>query len=183
MRITGGRLAGRIIHVPKGALEIRPAMDRMRESVFAVLGSLENRSFLDLFSGSGIIGIEASSRGADPVVCVERDTAKMPILLSNVAICDRRIECKAIPVERFLIRVKDRFDVIFADPPFPYAYRRELLESMAKVAAPKALVLMHFPREDAMPAAIGGLTLVDSRSYGRSIVNFYRNDEQLLTNP
>jgi 16S rRNA (guanine966-N2)-methyltransferase len=67
MRITGGKYRGRIVEVPKGTLEIRPAMDRMRESVFAVLGDLSGLSFLDLFSGSGIIAMEAASRGAYPL--------------------------------------------------------------------------------------------------------------------
>ena len=64
MRITGGTLCGRRIEMPDGI--IRPAMDRMRESVFAILGDLSGRSFLDIFSGSGIIALEAASRGADP---------------------------------------------------------------------------------------------------------------------
>ena len=71
MRITGGELKGRIIKCPDGI--IRPAMDRMRESVFAVLGPLNGASFLDLFSGSGTIAIEAVSRGASSVELVEKD--------------------------------------------------------------------------------------------------------------
>jgi len=66
MRVTGGKYCGRTIEVFHGDLEIRPAMDRMRESVFAVLGDLTGLSFLDLFSGSGIIGLEAASRGPSP---------------------------------------------------------------------------------------------------------------------
>ena len=62
MRITGGLYSGRIVKMPEGDLKIRPAMDRMRESVFAVLGDLTGFSFCDLFSGSGIIGLEAASR-------------------------------------------------------------------------------------------------------------------------
>ncbi|HOX18306.1 MAG TPA: RsmD family RNA methyltransferase, partial [Spirochaetales bacterium] len=69
MRVTGGSLAGRTLKVPKGPLDIRPAMDRMRESVFAVLGDLSGMSFLDLFAGSGVLGLEAASRGASRVVC------------------------------------------------------------------------------------------------------------------
>ena len=65
MRITGGLYRGRGIKCPPGV--IRPAMDRMRESLFAVLGNITGCSFLDLFSGSGIVGIEAASRGAASV--------------------------------------------------------------------------------------------------------------------
>ncbi|TXT43113.1 MAG: methyltransferase [Spirochaetes bacterium] len=177
MRVTGGSLKGRTIEPPSGRLEIRPAMDRMRESVFAVLGDLSGLSFLDLFSGSGIIALEAASRGAGPIVCVERDRGKFPLLLKNVGIAPLRIECKAQPVELFLERNKTPFDLIFLDPPFPYAYKEELLASVerGKSLAQKGLVLIHFPREDRLPATLGRLALEDERAYGRSIVRFYRS--------
>jgi len=180
MRITGGIYKGRTIEIPTGQLEIRPAMDRMRESVFAVLGDLSGLSFLDLFSGSGIIALEAASRGANPVVCVERDRGKFPMLLKNVSIAElkeeRRIECKAQPVELFIARNKTSFDIAFLDPPFPYAFRLELLRSLEKGSAisPGGLVLIHFPHEDRLPREIGALVLEDERVYGRSIVRFYR---------
>ena len=71
MRVTGGRYRGRTIKCPKGV--IRPAMDRMRESLFNILGNISGESFLDLFSGSGAVGIDAASRGAEPVLLVEKD--------------------------------------------------------------------------------------------------------------
>ncbi|MCE5256956.1 MAG: 16S rRNA (guanine(966)-N(2))-methyltransferase RsmD [Spirochaetaceae bacterium] len=177
MRITGGVYCGRTVELPESRLEIRPAMDRMRESVFGVLGDLSGLSFLDLFSGSGIIALEAASRGAWPVTCVERDKAKFPVLLKNVSICERRIECKAMPVELFLRRNHSPFDVVFLDPPFPYAYRLDLLESLASGASLKGngLVLLHFPHEERLPETIGALALEDERKYGRSTVRFYRN--------
>ena len=84
MRITGGTLKNRQVQCPKGI--IRPAMDRMRESLFAILGDLGGKSFLDLFTGSGMCGLEAYSRGAYPVVLVEKDKDKFPILLKNAAL-------------------------------------------------------------------------------------------------
>lgn len=176
MRITGGKYSGRVVDVPKGGLEIRPAMDRMRESVFAVLGDLAGLSFLDLFSGSGVIALEAASRGAFPLACVEKDPAKFAILLRNVSIASERIECKSMPVERFILRNKASYSIVFCDPPFPYRYRAELLASLAKgpTAAPGGLVLMHFPKEDPLPDAMPPLALEDEREYGRSIVRFYR---------
>jgi 16S rRNA (guanine966-N2)-methyltransferase len=176
MRITGGKYRGRTIDVPKGGLEIRPAMDKMRESVFAVLGDLAGLSFLDLFSGSGIIALEAASRGAAPVACVEKDPAKFALLLRNVAIAEERIECKSMPVERFMLRNKTGYSIVFLDPPFPYRYRRELLESLAggPTLVPSGLVLLHFPSEDPPPAELASLSLEDEREYGRSRVRFYR---------
>ena len=178
MRITGGKYRGRIVDVPKGPLEIRPAMDRMRESVFAVLGDLTGLSFLDLFAGSGIIGLEAASRGASPVACVEKDPAKFALLLRNASIAGERIDCKSMPVERFILRNPRAFDVVFCDPPFPYKFRKDLLERIGsgRSCAPGGLILVHHPSEDPLPDLIGPLRKVDRREYGRSIVCFYRKE-------
>jgi len=148
----------------------------MRESVFAVLGDLSGLSFLDLFSGSGIIALEAASRGASPVACVEKDPAKFPVLLRNVSIASERIECKSMPVERFLLRNKTPYSIVFCDPPFPYQYRADLLRSLAEgpSSAPGGLVVLHFPIEDRPPETVGELELEDEREYGRSHVRFYR---------
>lgn len=176
LRITGGKYCGRQAEVPKGPMEIRPAMDRMRESVFAVLGDLSGLSFLDLFTGSGIIVMEAASRGAFPLACVEKDAAKFPLLLRNVSKLDEHVECKSMPVERFLLRNKTAYSVVFCDPPFPYRYRLELLVRLAEgpTLAPGGLALIHYPHEDRLPESIPSLVLEDEREYGRSIVRFYR---------
>ncbi len=129
MRITGGRLKGRTIKCPDGV--IRPAMDKMRESVFAILGDLEGMSWLDLFSGSGTIAIEAVSRGAARVELCEKDRLKARTVLENVALTERelgvKIRCHFMAVELFVRRCKDRFDYVFLDPPFPYKFHEQLL--------------------------------------------------------
>ncbi len=174
MRITGGSLCGRKVEVPDGV--IRPAMDRMRESVFAVLGDLSGLSFLDVFSGSGIIALEAASRGAERVDAVEMDPLKRATLIKNVSIAPIRINCHFMAAELYVRRAKTRFDVVFCDPPFPYRFKRELVESIASspIAADGTLILIHRPREDAFPDELGPLALEDRREYGRSIVDFYR---------
>ncbi len=86
MRVTGGKYLSRQVKCPKGV--IRPAMDRMRESIFSILGNIDDKSFLDLFSGSGIIGIEAASRGASPVYFVEKDKIKKKVIHDNTDIVE-----------------------------------------------------------------------------------------------
>lgn len=176
LRVTGGSLKGRWAEVPHGPYEIRPAMDRMRESFFGILGDLHGRSFLDLFSGSGIVALEASSRGADPVHCVERDRPKFPVLLRNVGMAERRIECHCMPVERFILRATEGFSVVFCDPPFPYAHKAALVASIAErgLVEPGGLLLIHYPKGDALPERAGELALEDEREYGRSQLRFYR---------
>ena len=177
MRITGGKLKGRVIKCPDGI--IRPAMDRMRESVFAILGDLEGKSWLDLFSGSGTIAIEAVSRGSKEVQLCEKDKIKINQVLENVSITEKelgvKIGCHFMAVELFLKRCKDKFDYIFLDPPFPYKFRLDLLKiiEQRKLVKEGGFVMIHFPEEDMLPEQIGTLSLKDKRIYGRSIVNFY----------
>ena len=174
MRITGGSLRGRQVKVPGGI--IRPAMDRMRESVFAVLGDLSGLSFLDLFSGTGIIALEAASRGAVCIEAVEKDGLKRKILIENVKISPVRINCRFMPVELYVKRAAQPFDIIFCDPPFPYKYKWELIQSIASSILMKegSRLLLHRPREDFRDDPSPNLVLEDSREYGRSVVNFFK---------
>jgi 16S rRNA (guanine(966)-N(2))-methyltransferase RsmD len=181
MRITGGILRGRQVEVPGGI--IRPAMDRMRESVFAILGDLTGLSFLDIFSGSGIIALEAVSRGANPVEAVEMDRQKRKTLIKNVSIAPSRIECHFIAAELYVMRVKRPFDLIFCDPPFPYKYKWELLKSIDASGLLKkgSRLLLHRPREDPQRELIEGGALEKLRRkepavYGRSVVEFFTAD-------
>ena len=177
MRITGGVLKGRQIKCPKGV--IRPAMDRMRESVFAILGDLGGKSFLDLFSGSGTIAIEAVSRGASRVELCEKDKIKIPVILENVALVERELDvvvkCHFMPVEYFIKRCKTSLDYIFFDPPFPYKFHEELIKNVAENGMCKngGTIVVHRPEEHTMPDEIGALSRTDMRVYGRSIVDFY----------
>lgn len=179
MRITGGKLKGRVTQTPYGKMAIRPAMDKMRESVFAILDPvLEGKSFLDLFSGSGTIALEAVSHGANDVSLCEMDKSKAKIIFSNVKMAEEvgvRIKCHFMAVELFLKRCKGKYDFIFMDPPFPYKFRKELIETAGKreLLNEDGKLLIHYPEEDALPDRIGNLELVDKRIYGRSIVNFY----------
>jgi 16S rRNA (guanine(966)-N(2))-methyltransferase RsmD len=173
MRITGGTLLSRQVKV-SGA-NIRPAMDRMRESFFAVIGDLGGMSFLDLLSGSGIIALEAASRGAAYVEAVEMDNLKRKTLLSNIKISPLNIQCRFMPVERYVKRAKKAFDLIFCDPPFPYRHKRELLDSIASSALmiPGSRLFLHRPREERFDRPALGLVLETSREFGRSVIDFY----------
>ena len=174
MRITGGVLKGRNIKCPDGI--IRPAMDKMKESVFSILNDITDLSFLDLFSGSGSIALEASSRGANPVTLVEKDRIKIDTVLENVSIAPNKINCKFMAVELFLKRNKEQFDLIFCDPPFPYNFHEDLVGMCYKYNAlkPTGTLMIHRPSEKKLPDRIEGLTRTDQRIFGRSIVDFYK---------
>lgn len=174
MRITGGELKGRNIKVPDGI--IRPAMDRMRESIFAILGDLSGLSFLDIFSGSGIIALEAASRGAEYIEAVEIDPIKRKTLLENVSISPKRINCRFISAELYVKRAKRPFNIIFCDPPFSYQFKWQLINSIASspLMEKDSLLLLHRPREDHPDDPLPFLSRVKSKEYGRSIVDFFQ---------
>lgn len=176
MRISGGILRGRRVEVPEGV--IRPAMDRMRESVFAILGDLTQISFLDLFSGSGVIALEAASRGAGPIEAVEMDPLKRKILLKNISIAPVRITCRFMAVELYIKRAKKPFDIVFCDPPFPYKYKGDLIRAIAgsPLLPGGSRLLVHRPREELWKDIPEHLILENSKTYGRSIVDFFKKE-------
>jgi len=181
MRIAGGIICGRVLEVPPGV--IRPAMDRMRESLFAFLGDISGKSFLDLFSGSGIMALEAASRSVSYIEAVEKDKQKRAVLLSNAAISENaglaRIICHFIPVELYVKRAKDRhFDYIFCDPPFNYKFKKELLMNIANspLVHENSLLMMHHPQNEHFedlnfPEGINGLKFQTRKLYGRSALD------------
>jgi 16S rRNA (guanine(966)-N(2))-methyltransferase RsmD len=151
-------------------------MDRMRESVFAVLGDLSGLSFLDLFSGSGIIALEAASRGAADIEAVEMDGLKRKTLLENAALSPVRINCRFMAAELYVKRAKRPFDFIFCDPPFPYRFKWDLVRDIAAspLVREGSLLMMHRPRQDFYDDPIPGLVREGRREYGRSVVDFFR---------
>lgn len=181
MRITGGALKGFSIACPPGI--IRPAMDKMKESVFSILGDLSEKSFLDLFSGSGSIALEAASRGSRDIELCEKDKIKIPIILKNVSIAERilgvKIHCHFMSSELFLQKCKRQFNIIFFDPPFPYRFHEELLKTASErnVLSSDGIILIHRPQEKKLSESIGDLQKTDERRYGRSIVDFYGHKE------
>lgn len=177
MRITGGKYRSRIVECPPGI--IRPAMDMMRESLFSILGPLYGKSFLDLFTGSGCVGIEAASRGASPVHIVEKDHGKKSTILKNISFVEEEIRLFMNDVFRFIPMAKMQYDIVYSDPPFPMGGKLRLLEAVDKkgLVAPNGLFIIHYPAEEkaTWPETVGNFVFIDERKYGRSMLRFYKN--------
>ncbi len=174
MRITGGKFGGRIVKCPPG--EIRPSMDRRRESLFAILGNLEGQSFLDLFAGSGVVGLEAASRGADPVLLIEKDRGKKHTILENLKIADNDISLWMMDVRRYIDTAKLKWNIIYADPPFPFTGRKEVVMQLDRKDLLKddGIIIMHHPSSDKWEESVGSFECFDVRKYGGSILRFFR---------
>jgi 16S rRNA (guanine(966)-N(2))-methyltransferase RsmD len=145
--------------------------------MFSILGDLEGLRFLDLFSGSGLVGLEAYSRGASRVVLVERDRRKAPVIRQNLELAEDSVELVIAPAERYVQRAPERFDVIYLDPPFPYRYKAELVGRVlgSGLVAENARVLIHAPRKEDLPENPPGGEQVDLRRYGGSMLTFYES--------
>ena len=187
MRITGGKYCGRKVIIPTGELEIRPAMDRMRESLFAILGPLDGATFCDLFSGSGCVGLEAASRGAKLVHMVEMDRAKREIMEKNISWAKDDCEIKIFfsNVLKFIPTAQMQYEIVYADPPFPMAKKIQIAELVDRrhCVRPDGLFVIHIPaiEESQWPEQIGDLKLIDTRKYGRNMIKFYRNESDIRT--
>ncbi len=191
MRITGGSWSGRRVTCPPGV--IRPAMDRMRESMFSILGDLEGLTFLDLFAGSGVVALEALSRGASEALLVEKDGGKRRTVMENLAIAlededfaaadsrppSQRVSLLIRPVEKVLRAGMPRYDVVHLDPPFPMKGKDRLLVMAEEAGQPSAggTLMIHYPSEDTLPEDCGSLRRYDLRTYGRSHLAFYTRDD------
>jgi 16S rRNA (guanine966-N2)-methyltransferase len=149
VRIIAGRWKGRRLK-PLKARGVRPTSDRVREAWMSALGpSLVGARVVDLFAGSGALGLEALSRGADSVVFVERAHAALAVLRSNIALVGAESECdvKDMDVYRFLDGVTDLLDVALADPPYGKGDAARLVERFSAGPFAKELWLEHPWRE------------------------------------
>ncbi|MEE9607877.1 MAG: 16S rRNA (guanine(966)-N(2))-methyltransferase RsmD [Myxococcota bacterium] len=174
LRITGGRLGGRRLRAPRGGL--RPTSDRVRESLFARLGDLSGVAVLDLYAGTGALGVEAVSRGADSLVCVEQAPLCLAALRANLAELGlgptvRVIADDAVRAVRRLGRSSQRFDLVLMDPPYVSAEAPRALEALveAGVLAEGATVVLESGRRHPVAAA-AGLVRVDERRYGETVL-------------
>jgi 16S rRNA (guanine(966)-N(2))-methyltransferase RsmD len=184
MRIIGGELRGRVVRLPAGS-RIRPTADRVKESLFNILHSVEGASFLDLFAGSGNVGLEALSRGARFATFVEKDIRLVHALQESLVQLGfaARAEVIAADAERGLGRLVqrgNRFDIIFTDPPYDQGL---VLETLAWPDMRKALtengiiVLQHSAREKPDGLQAQPWVVADQRRYGDTVLTFLKGKD------
>lgn len=171
MRIIAGRWKGRRLTPLKGR-DVRPTTDRVREAWMSALGGrLDGLRVLDLFSGSGALGLEAASRGADDVVLVERARSSVRVIRANVAALDAGDAVRVVEddVFRFLRRLEGPpVDVALADPPYGSGDAVRLVERFLSEPFASELWVEH-PSREALPEAEGART----RRYGDTALTTY----------
>ncbi|MGE3800963.1 MAG: 16S rRNA (guanine(966)-N(2))-methyltransferase RsmD [Candidatus Kapaibacterium sp.] len=179
IRIIGGDLRGRRMSVPD-LPGLRPTTDRVRESVFNILATridFEDCSVLDLFAGSGALGIEALSRGAKNVLFVEKNRRALSAIGENLkefGVAERG-ELLSLDAMRFLEmnRKEEKFDLIFADPPYAAPFFNNLLRTISPLLAEDGLLLLERSREIRIVDP-PKLDLLLERTIGRTVIGLYR---------
>lgn len=183
VRISGGELKGRALTVPA---PIRPSGARLREALFDIWqGRIRDAVLLDLFAGSGAIGLEALSRGARRVVFVESDVSVREILRQNLQTLpatDVLVLAGELPgdLESISGRLPKTADLIFADPPYDFAAYGELIAAVAPLLAAEGEMAIEHRAKTELPARAGDLTQISTRSYGDSRLSFYCRAVQSL---
>jgi 16S rRNA (guanine966-N2)-methyltransferase len=170
MRIIAGSHRGHRIAAPKGR-DTRPTSDRVRESAFNLIGPVDGADVLDLFAGSGALGLEALSRGAQRVTFVDDDRAAIAAIKANLAALGAEAEVRQTDALGFL-RGALQYDLIFLDPPYRLAERLAppLSEALPAVLAPGAVAVAESDRR--APLALD-LPLNDERRYGDTLIRIY----------
>ncbi len=175
MRIVAGRFGGRRLAAPAGTAT-RPTADRVREALFSILGArIAGAQVLDLFAGSGALGLEALSRGAAAATFVDRDPAAIRVVRSNLAALGIQAEVRRGDAQGFLRTARAaarQYDVAFLDPPYRQAegLGPVLSAALPPVLAPDALVVAESDRR--VPLALD-LPLLDERRYGDTLIHIH----------
>ncbi|MDP8230488.1 MAG: 16S rRNA (guanine(966)-N(2))-methyltransferase RsmD [Candidatus Gorgyraea atricola] len=175
MKIIAGKLKGRVIEMPKG---IRPTSDKVREALFEILKDrIEGAAFLDLYCGSGAIGIEAFSRGAKSISFVENDARCIAILKKNISLLQlSKINIYARDALRWIKENKEAFDIVFLDPPYYKDMAKKTLIALSDcdILARNALVIIEAYKKDILPEEAGTLKKIRTCKYGDTKLEFYK---------
>ena len=179
MRVIGGSAKGRPLKAPRGP-GTRPTSDLVRGAIFDMLRSMgaDLSRVLDLYAGTGALGIEALSRGADWCDFVERGQRSCRTIRENLAHTDlaARAAVHALTARQVPDRLREPYTLVLADPPYDDERAWDDLERVATsplVATGAVLVLEHSRRRE-VPPALGGRTLQQTRRHGDTCVSFYR---------
>lgn len=179
MRIVSGKYKGRVLCEFDGD-RIRPTGDKVRESLFNILQfKVFGSSFLDLFCGTGAMGIEALSRGAKNVVFNDYSKDSLNLLKKNLAKLkvDEQYSVKNFDAVTYLEGTSDKFDIVYIDPPYASDLGERALKVVCRVLTDDGIVILEGERE--FCESVSDLTVYDKRKYGRAYLTFFKKGETL----
>lgn len=182
MRVIGGTARGKKLASFTGGT-IRPTPDRVREAVFSSLfsrlGSWQGKTVLDLFAGSGAMGIEALSRGADRAIFIDQGAQSAKVIQDNLQACGFKSRSRLIHLDVFkaldMLADSAPFDVIFLDPPYGQDLVNRTMErlSVLNCLSPQGIICAEGAKTDEVSEHFGSLSKVQERTYGATSICFF----------
>lgn len=177
MRVIAGTLKSRVLKTPRGR-ETRPTSDRLRESLFSILGFdlIRESRVLDLFAGTGALGIEALSRGAASAVFIDKSKEAVQIIRENITNLDLEKKSRIIrwDIVKNLscLRNEDAFDLVFMDPPYGKGLLAPSLRMLKKyeLVSEKTRIICEYTEEDRLLSPDEGFVAEDLRKYGKTLL-------------
>lgn len=177
IRLISGEFGGRLLDAPPGR-RMHPMGERIRNALFNIISSeVQGARVLDAFSGTGAVGLEALSRGAQHVTFVERDKLLQKILAGNIQRLgvDNRTTLIRTSVANWVATSEpELFDIILVDPPYDDT-QFSTVEKLFGLLKPSALMVLSHPGKGEVPTKTG-VVVVDNRSYGNADLTFYRRE-------
>ncbi len=178
MRIIGGEYRSRILADIPGD-NVRPTSDRAREALFNILGTrVQGARVLDLFAGSGALGLESLSRGAKEATFNDLSSGSVAIVKKNIATL--KVEARArvyqTDFSAFLTAINAPFDLIFIDPPYRFDYGEKALQMIAQKGLLTENGIAVYERDRPFAGEIAGLDKYDERKYGKAYLTFFRRE-------
>lgn len=178
MRIIGGKAKGKIFHFDSSSKE-RPTSDFLRETLFNLLGDVHGKIFVDLFAGSGGVGLEAASRGSRAICFVEKNRKLAAFIEKNAQACDLKEDCLilAMDIEAGLkhLSSKDyRADIIFADPPYHQGWVEKTLNLLGRhpIQTQETTIVIQHSIKEKCDVSSGDFRVCDDRKYGDHALTF-----------
>ena len=181
MRVITGTLKGKRLTSPEGR-DVRPTPDRVKEGLFSALHfDIEGRRILDLFAGSGQLGIEALSRGAKSCVFVDSSKESVKIIKSNISACglEDKTQVCGMDFASYCAMSNEVFDYVFLDPPNSAGLLTPAIKAVLPLMSDYGAVICEHPPEVKLEPEIGGFYIHKSYRYGKVLVTVYRKGEPL----
>lgn len=175
MRIITGSARGRKLAAPEG-LDVRPTTEITKEAVFSSIQFVvAGAHFLDLFAGTGQMGLEAISRGAQSATFVENGRSSLQALRQNIEHCgfSQQSRVYAMDVQSFLNSTQEQYDIVFLDPPYLAGTAAKILPLVAEHTKPDGIILCETDKNEVLPEQVGNFVLKKSRKYSKTIVYTY----------
>lgn len=177
MRVISGSLKGKKLQTPQ-SYDVRPTTDRVKEGMFNILQfSIPGAKVLDLFSGTGQLGIEALSRGASHCDFVDQAPSSCRLVRQNISLCnlEKKASVHLCSAEKFLASSKDAYNIIMLDPPYHQEYIYKLLPLLSRCLSPNGILLAEAEHTLDLPEKINGLFFSKEYKYSKIKLIVYKN--------